>query len=394
MNRRNGKSYTENRTVFLLGALAAALVAAGCSKSATSGLDQKKAGSQGPVPVVVGKAVEKSMPVQIRAIGNVQAYSVVTIRSQVTGQLITVHFQEGQDVKAGDVLFTIDQRPFAGALEAAMANLARDEAQSDNARLEFQREKKLLESALVSQDEYEKAEAAFKSLQATVLATKAAVTNAMLNLGFTTIRSPITGRTGNLLARAGNIVKAPDDQLLTINQVQPIYVSFSVPEQNLPAIRRRLRETKLMVEASYANMETTPPRGELTFIDNAVDPTTGTIQLKATCPNLDNALWPGQFVQTTLLLSERSRSIVVPSQAVQNGQNGTFVFVVKPDQSVELRPVVPGIVENGETVVDSGLKADEMVVVDGQLRLVPGVKVSAKPPVGEKPVVKEEENSP
>jgi multidrug efflux system membrane fusion protein len=298
-----------------------------------------------------------------------------------------VHFLEGQEVKAGDVLFTIDQRPFAGKLEEASANLARDEAQMQNARLEFDREKKLLASSLVSQDEYDKADAVLKALQATVLATQASVSNAQLNLEFTTIRSPIAGRTGNLLVHEGNIVKAPDDSLLTINQVHPIYVSFAVPEQNLPEIRRRMRETKLNVEARYPNLSAPPPVGELSFIDNAVDLSTGTIQLKATFQNQDNVLWPGQFVQTSLLLSENSKSVVVPSEAVQNGQTGSFVFVVKADNTVEFREVVPGIVEEGQTALLSGVKPGETVVLDGQLRLVAGTKILPKPAVGEKPVV-------
>jgi multidrug efflux system membrane fusion protein len=380
----------DRNTGVLLACLTAALaLSSGCSRS-NSAAEKKGADglARAPVPVVIGKAVEKNMPVQIRAIGNVQAYSIVTIRSQITGQITKVHFREGQDVKAGDVLFTIDQRPFAGMLEQANANLARDKAQLQNARLEFEREKKLLASSLVSQDEYDKADAEFQALQATVLAAKAAVSNAQLNLEFTTIRSPISGRTGNLLVHEGNIVKAPDDALLTINQVQPIYVSFSVPEQNLPVIRRRMREKDLTVQASYANLAGPPPRGELTFIDNSVDPATATIQLKGTFPNKDNALWPGQFVQATLLLSEQSKSVVVPSQAVQSGQNGSFVFVVNPDDTVQIRPVTPGIVENGETALQSGLKAGETVVLDGQLRLVPGAKIIAKPPVHEEPVLK------
>jgi multidrug efflux system membrane fusion protein len=366
--------------------VAAAAFAAGCSKT-NDPAGAKTGNAQPPVPVVIGKVVERSMPVRIRAIGNVQAYSIVTIRSQITGQITKVHFLEGQEVKAGDVLFTIDQRPFAGKLEEASANLARDEAQMQNARLEFDREKKLLASSLVSQDEYDKADAVLKALQATVLATQASVSNAQLNLEFTTIRSPITGRTGNLLVHEGNIVKAPDDSLLTINQVHPIYVSFAVPEQNLPEIRRRMRETKLNVEARYPNLSAPPPVGELSFIDNAVDLSTGTIQLKATFQNQDNVLWPGQFVQTSLLLSENSKSVVVPSEAVQNGQTGSFVFVVKADNTVEFREVVPGIVEEGQTALLSGVKPGETVVLDGQLRLVAGTKILPKPAVGEKPVV-------
>ncbi len=368
--------------------LAGNLILTGCNREAASG--QKKNEAKSAVPVVIGKAVAKSMPVQVRAIGNVQPYSTVMVRSQVTGQLAKVHFDEGQEVKEGDILFTIDQRPFAGMLEQAKANLARDTAQLDSARLTYERELKLSHDGLISQDEFEKAEAAFKSLQGTILADRASISNATLNLEFTTIRSAINGRTGNLLAHAGNIVKAPDDQLLAINQVQPIYVSFAVPEQFLPEIRKRLRETKLMVSAAYANMDAAAPQGELTFIDNSVDFTTGTIQLKATFPNRDNLLWPGQFVQAMLLLNEQANSVVVPSQAIQNGQNGEFIYVVKADQSVEFRRVETGIIEKGETVILNGVKAGETVVIDGQSRLVPGAKITTKQPVGEEPLVKQE----
>ena len=375
---------------FLAAALAVALSVTGCSPKEPA----KKAGLAAPVPVVTAVAKERDMPVQLRAIGNVQAYSTVVIRSQVTGQIATIHFQEGQDVRAQDPLFTIDQRPFRGQVAHTHADLERDTAQLESARLEYHREQKLLAASLVSRDEFEKAEAAFKAMEGTVLGAGAAYSNALLNLEWTSIRSPINGRTGNLLAHQGNIAKAPDDPLLTVNQVQPIYVSFAVPEQFLPIIRRRMRESKLTVEVSYANMEGLPPRGELTFVDNAVDTTTGTIQLKATFPNTDNSLWPGQFVQTSLTLSQQARSVVVPSPAIQAGQNGEFVFVVKPDQSVEVRKVKPGMVVSGETVLNEGLKAGETVVVDGQLRLVPGSKIEAKPAVSEEPVLFSKEEKP
>lgn len=352
----------------------------------------KKAGPPPPVPVVIAVAQERDMPVQLRAIGNVMAYSTVTIRSQVTGQIAKVHFQEGQDVKALDPLFTIDQRPFLGRLAHTRADLERDKAQLDNARLEFERAQKLFAAQVASRDEIEKAEAAYKTWQGTVLGAGADYSNALLNLDWSTIRAPISGRTGHLLGHVGNIAKAPDDALLSINQVQPIYVAFSVPEQFLPIIRRRMSETNLTVEVTFANQTGAPPRGELTFVDNAVNPTTGMIQLKATFPNADNSLWPGQFVHAALTLSQRPRSVLVPSEAIQSGQNGEFVFVVKSDQTVEVRRVKPGMVAGGETVVEDGVKAGETVVVDGQLRLVPGVKINPKPPVSEKPLLFTKEN--
>ena len=234
---------------------------------------------------------------------------------------------------------------------------------------------------MISQDELDTNRASLDALTGTVAADKAAITNALLNLDYCQIRAPVDGRTGGLQSYAGNVVKAPDDTLLTINQIHPIYVAFAVPEQYLPEIKREMREKTLKVSVTFQNMDGPPPQGELTFIDNSVDMTTGTIQLRATFPNEDNALWPGQFVKVKLTLSELTNAVVVPSQAVQTGQNGQFIYVVKPDptnttsQIVENRPVTIGITYQGETVVEKGLKAGETVVTDGQLRLAPAVKV-------------------
>ena len=357
--------------------LAAATELSRCSRNVSAGGNQKKP-PVAAVPVLVGQAAEKEMTAQIRGIGNVQPYSKVTIRSQITGQLVKVHFQEGQEVKKGDLLCTIDPRPAQAALAQAKANLARDEALLENARIEFEREKKLFDAALISQDEFDKARASLDTLKGTVLGDHAAITNAELNVEFTSIRSPVDGVTGNLLVYPGNIVKAPDDSMLMIHQIHPIYVSFAVPEQDLSVIKKELRERTLNVGATFQNMRAAAPKGQLTFIDNAVDPTTGMIQLKATFPNESNALWPGQFVQVALTLSTQPHAVVVPSPAVQMGQNGEFIYVVKADQTVDMRPVTIGIARDGETVVESGLKAGEMVVTDGQLRLVPGAKVNVQ----------------
>jgi len=337
--------------------LATAMELISCSRDVSAGPKQKR--PQGaPVPVLVSRAVEQEMAVQIRAIGNVQPYSKVTIRSQITGQLVKVHFQEGQEVKK--------------------ANLARDEALLENARIEFDREKRLFDSALISQDEFEKARANLNTLQGTVLGDHAAITIAELNLEFTSIRSPLDGVTGNLLVYPGNIVKAPDDSILTINQIHPAYISFAVPEQDLSVIRKEMGQRPLGVAATFQNMSVAAPEGQLTFIDNAVDPTTGMIQLKATFSNENNALWPGQFVHVALTLSTEPRAVVVPSSAVQMGQNGEFIYVVKADQTVEMRPLTIGIARDGQTIVESGLNAGEIVVTDGQLRLVPGAKVNVQ----------------
>jgi multidrug efflux system membrane fusion protein len=371
----------KNSTLIPALAVVATMLVNGCSGDAKKG-----AGGAG-APVLVAQAVETNVPVQIDPppVGHVLPYSTVTIRPQVGGVISQVHFQEGQEVKKGDLLFTIDPRPTQAALDAARAALARDQAQLENAKIQFDREQKLFEQKLVSQDEFDTSKAGLDALIGTVAADQAAITNAGLNLEFTGIRAPFDGRTGSLQFHEGNVVKSPDDTLLTINQIHPIYVAFAVPEQYLPEIKREMREKTLKVTTTFQNMDA-PPQGELTFIDNAVDTLTGTIQLRATFPNEDNTLWPGQFVQVALTLSDLTNAIVVPSEAVQTGQNGEFVYVVKshqtagdkPDQIAEERPVTIGITYQGETVVQSGLKAGETVVTDGQLRLEPGVKVSIK----------------
>jgi multidrug efflux system membrane fusion protein len=362
-----------NSTLIPALAVVATMLVNGCSGGAKNGA--RGAGA----PVLVAPAVATNVPVLINPppVGHVMPYSTVTIRPQIGGVISQVHFQEGQEVKKGDLLFTIDPRPMQAALDAARAARTRDQAQLENAKIQFDREQKLFDQKLVSQDEFDTSKAGLDALIGTVAADHAAITNADLNLEFTGIRAPFDGRTGSLQFHEGNVVKAPDDTLLTINQIHPIYVVFAVPEQYLPEIKREMREKTLKVQATFQNMDA-PPQGELTFIDNAVDMTTGMIQLKATFSNEDNTLWPGQFVQVALTLSDLTNAIVVPSQAVQTGQNGQFVYVVKPDQIAEERPVTIGITYQGEIVVQSGLKAGETVVTDGQLRLAPGVKVSIK----------------
>lgn len=350
------------------------LLLAGCAKESA---DRAKT-ERPPVPVLVAQAAVRDVPVEIRAVGNVQAYSAVAVRSQITGPITQVHFEEGHEVKVGDLLFTIDPRPWEAALNQALANVKRDEAQLLSSRLEFLRTSNLFQIKIASQQDYDTAEAAFASAEASVLANAAAVSNAQVSLGYTQIRSPIDGRTGDLKVKAGNVVKAPDDVLVNIAQIHPIYAAFSVPERNLPAIQRRMREATLSVTAIIAGEEKNP-RGDLTFVDNAVDMTTGTILLKATFANEDNLLWPGQFIQTTLALSNLVQVTVVPSQAVQAGQGGEYVFIARSDETVEMRPVTTSIIQEGITVIASGLRSGESVVTDGQLRLTPGAKISVKP---------------
>jgi len=387
-------------------ALAAVLLLSGCSDSAAG----KPARNAAPpaVPVTAADAVEKTVPIQLTAVGNAMAYTTVGIKSQINGQIVQVHFKEGQDVRRNDLLFTIDPRPFEAALrqaeaalrqrqaevQQAIANVERDTAQLTNARVQERRYRDLVDKELVAREQYDQLQTNLAAMEATVQADRAAVENAKaseraaqanldnarLLLGYTEIRVPIDGRTGNLLVQNGNVIKANDDSpLVVINQVHPIYVSFSVPEQHLADIKTYRARGVLRVEARLPRQLETIATGDLTFVNNAVDQTTGTIQLKATFPNTDNALWPGQFLDVVLTLTSRT-AIVVPSQAIQPGQKGPYVFVVKPDLTVESRPVVPGTRLGAETVVEQGLRAAERVVTDGQLRLVPGSKIEIRAP--------------
>ncbi len=331
-----------------------------------------------PPPVVVGLATKKTVPVEIRAIGNVQAFSTVMVKSKVGGELVRVHFVEGQDVKKGDLLFTVDPRPHEAALKEAEANLQRDLARAKNATEDARRYESLIQRKVVSTQQYDKIRSDAEALNATVVADRAAVENAKIQLGYCSIHSPIDGRTGSLSVKEGNVIKADDITLVVINQIVPIDVSLSVPEQFLPEIRKRMASKKLQLEASSPQSEERPEKGTITFVDNAVDTSTGTIRLKGTFANRERKLWPGQFVNTVLTLTEEPDVIVVPSQAVQTGQEGQYVFVVKPDLTVESRQVVAGRTINGETVVQKGLQADEKVVTDGQLRLYPGARVEIK----------------
>jgi multidrug efflux system membrane fusion protein len=359
-----------------------------------------------PLPVVVGTALQKTVPVQLRAIGNVQAYATVTIKSKVGGEVVKVHFAEGQDVKKGELLFTIDPRPFEAALREAEARLEKDLAQVQQAKANLERDlvrlknaeddaeryRLLIERGVVARQQYEKVRteadaleatvradrAAVENAEAAVRADRAAVENAKIQLGYCSIRSPMDGRTGSLLVQKGTIVKAEDIPLVVIHQITPIYVTFSVPEQFLPEIKKYMASGKLPVEASVPMNEARSERGVITFIDHSVDSSTGTIRLKGTFANKERRLWPGQFVNTVLTLTSESNVVVVPSQAIQTGQEGQYVFVVRQDMTVESRPVVVGRTIHNETVIQKGLHPDEKVVTDGQLRLRPGVKVEIK----------------
>jgi multidrug efflux system membrane fusion protein len=365
------------------------------------------------VPVTVGFVVQKAMPVELRAIGSVEAYSTVIVKTQIQGELMRVFFTEGQDVRKGDPLFELDPRPYEEAVRAAEAalardiaqqkqaeaNLARDIAQAEYARKQAGRYGRLAAQGVVSREQTEQMSsnataldqstsadrAAIDSSRAAVIADKSAIDSAKLNLAYCHINSPINGRTGNLLVHQGNVVKATDVNLITINQVQPIYVDCNVPGVNLAEIKRSMAAGKLKVTAIPKD-GTAPKYGSLTFIDNNIDTTTGTILVKGTFPNEDRKLWPGEFLDVVLTLRTLPNAIVVPSQALQTGQEGQFVFVVNRDQRVESRPVQVAWRVDNDVVIESGLKPGERVVTDGQLRLVPGGKIKeVKPAQGIRP---------
>jgi membrane fusion protein, multidrug efflux system len=373
------RRWTAFKLVTHLACAAAIVAAAGCSHG--SG-DQSYEGHDA-VPVLVAKAVQKTIAVKAHAIGRVEAYSTVDVKSQINGEVTEVHFRQGQDVKKGDVLFTIDPRPFEAALHQAEANLAKDRAQEQQALADEQRYSFLLKQGVGSQQQYDQAHANAEALRATVAADAAEVQTAKLNLAYTVITSPIDGRTGDLLLHQGNLVKAnADTGMVVINQIKPVYVDFSLPEQQLAEVRSAMSERKLEVQVSIPGQQGPLESGELAFIDNTVDPKTGTIELKGLFTNDGERLWPGQFVDATLILSERPNAILVPSQAVQTGQDGSYVFVVDRGMKVATRPIVVGTSSDGETVIERGLKAGDTVVTDGQLRLVPGARVTIKHGLG------------
>lgn len=355
-----------------------ALQLSACSQKDSSAASKK---GDGPaIPVVVAPVIATTVPVQIQAIGNVEVQATVAIKSRVDGQIVKVSFNDGQDVGKGQVLFEIDARPFQAMLLQAQAALARDKAQLERARNQEERYKDLLQKGFVSQDAYAQFRTNVDTTEATVRADEAAVENARLQLEYTTIRSPINGRAGKILIQNGNLVKANDTvSLVVINQIAPVYVSFAVPEQYLGPIRKYMAMGKLAVVARPADGSGSPADGALAFIDNTVDPTTGTVRLRATFPNTDKTLWPGQFVTTSVTLNEQHDAIVVPSQAVQTGPRGSYVYVVKPNMIAEMRDVTVERVDGAQSVVAKGLAAGEQVVTTGQSRLVPGIKVSVKP---------------
>jgi multidrug efflux system membrane fusion protein len=384
------------------------IVTAACTRTSAAarnddGGRRGRGGGGGAVPVVVSTVTQKDVPVEIEAIGNVEAFDTVSIKAQVSGQLMDVRFKEGDSVKAGDVLFQIDPRPFQAALDQAQANdvrneallkqaeanLARDTAQADYAHSEVDRFNRLFARGLLSREQADQSKAsadatsatanadraAIASAQAQVAAGKAAVETARLQRAYTSIRAPISGQTGNVAAKAGNLVTASATELTTLVQLEPALVTFAVPGVNLPDIKRYAAGHQLAVLATPQDQDRQQVAGTLAFMDNTVDSSTDTIKLKASFPNKDRRLWPGVFTRVVLRLTTVPNATVVPGEAVQTGQDGQFVFVVKRDQAVDMRPVTTGMRVDLEIVVEKGLRPGEVVVTEGQLRLEPGTRV-------------------
>ncbi len=343
--------------------------------------EKKRADGPPPVPVAVAAATQRTVPVMLRAIGNVDPYSSVAVKARVDGQIVEVNFGQGQAVRGGEVLFRLDARPLQAALRQAEANLARDTASRDQARSQERRYLDLLEKNFVSKEAYAQFRTNAETAEAQLKASQAALETARLNLEYCTIRSPIDGYVGRVMLQLGNLVKANDtNALVVINQVKPIYATFAVPEQRLGEIRRHMADGPLEVTVSSADAHHAPlATGRLVFVDNTVDVSTGTIKLRAEFDNRDLALWPGQFVNVGLKLYDQTDAIVVPSVAVQTGPQGEFVFVLKSDATAEVRKIAVARTEDDLTVIAEGLAKGERVVTHGQLRLAPGVKVVVRP---------------
>ena len=353
------------------------------AKSAKEG--GKGKGGSGAVPVTVTRVLQEAVPVRLNAIGNVEAYSTVQVKARVDGQITDVKVREGAAVKKGDVLFRIDVRPFEAALRQAEANALRDAAARDHTRSQEKRYQELLDKNFISKDAYAQIRTNAATAEATAKASQAALENARLNLEYCTIRSALDGYVGRVLLQAGNMVRTNDvNPLLVINQVRPIYVNFAVPEQNLPEVRQYMTKGPLAVDVIPAEPSAPRPSGRLIFIDNAVDPSTGTIRLRAQFDNADAALWPGQFVNVTLRLYEQPDALVVPSTAVQTGPEGHYVYVVSPEMVADVRRIAVQRTDGERSIIAKGLAKDELVVVRGQLRLGPKTRVQiAKPAAAE-----------
>jgi multidrug efflux system membrane fusion protein len=348
------------------------LAASGCSKEQAAPAPHAAA-----IPVIVSKVTQRAMPVQLTAFGNVGGYTV-SVKAQVAGELLEVHFKEGDFVHQGQLLFTIDPRPYEAALAQVRATLMRDKAVAANSRAQAQRISKLLSDGVVSPSDADASKSAADASEATVAADEAALKTAQLNLEYCRIYSPMDGRTGSVAIKPGNLVKVADVPIVVIKRLSPIEVNFNVPQEYLPDIKKYLAAGPLRVEATVPNGSGRPEVGTLVFVDNGVDTTTGTISLHARFDNRRDVLWPGLYVNTVMTLAEQSNATVIPSQAITAGQQGSFVYVVHADGTVAPRPVATSRSVAGLAVIDKGLEPGEIVVTDGQVRLVPGARVQVK----------------
>lgn len=352
------------------------LATAGCSRNGAAPSPRSRAGADA-VPVTVATVVEQPMPIDLRVVGTVEPSATVAVRAQVGGELTAAHFSEGQEVKRNDLLFTIDPRPFNAQLHQAEANLAKDTAQAENAGAQARRYRDLIGRGIATREQLDQISTTAAALQATVKADTAAVETARLQLQYATIRAPISGRTGALMVQPGNVVRTSDTTpLVVINQLSPVYVTFSVPESSLSDVRRYQAAGSLRVEAQVPDDETAAERGVISFVDNTVDRSTGTIKVKGTFQNADRRLWPGLFVNVVLTLKTEPHAIVVPARAVQEAQDGKYVYIVKADRTVESRPVTVARTVGDCAVIATGLATGETVVTDGHLRLVAGARVT------------------
>lgn len=359
------------------------VVAGLCALFACSSGSEKKPKGRPPAPIATTIASTRTIPVTLEAVGTVEAYNSVLVRSQVNGEITEVKFREGEDVTAGQPLFTLDRRATDAAIRKADANLTRLVAVQKNARTNADRYEKLVGEGIVTREQYDAFRTQAESAEADVAAARAELENLRVQLSYLLIKSPLAGRTGNLAVNRGNLVKSNETTLVTINQIRPIYVTFAIPERDLPGIRQYLAKGRLKVAARLAGDTGPPENGEVTFLDNTVDPATATIKLKGTFANSKSRLWPGQFATVRLTLASLADAVVVPSQAVQTGQQGQYLFVVNGD-TAEMRSIKPGVSHEGVTVIEQGLKAGETVVIDGQMRVVPGGKVMVKSAGAEK----------
>lgn len=350
------------------------LVTTGCAKKA------EKPKGRPPALVVTAVASIRDVPVQLRAIGTMEASESVAIKAQVSGELTKVAFREGEDVQKGALLFQLDPRVYQAALKKAEASMHRNRVIMENARKDYDRYSQLVKDGIVTQEQAEGYRTKAESAAAEVASDQASVDSARTQLTYCTITAPVSGRLGVLAVNRGNVVKANETVLVTINKLTPINASFTIPEKELPEVKRHLANGRVVVEAEVPGSGAIREKGVVSFIDNTIDPTTGTIRLKAAFANAEKQLWPGQFVNLAIIMAIRNNAVVVPSQAIQTGQKGQFVFVVRQDATAEIRPVVAGPATQGVTVMESGIQPGEQVVIDGQMRVVPGGKVEIKQP--------------